>query len=98
MAKKLKVLGVKYSLAEKTQKEDPELDCAGYVLYAEKKIVIDSEIPVDYMKRKVIRHEIVHAFLHESGMSAYSQDEDIVEWIAAQAPKLFKTFQEVGAM
>lgn len=44
---------------------------------------------------QVIRHEIVHAFLHESGLDSntnWARNEEIVDWIAIQFPKLEKTF------
>lgn len=56
-------------------------------------------------KKKVLRHEIIHAFLYESGLwnnSGYScswgQDETITDWIAIQSPKLFKAFKEADAL
>ena len=50
-----------------------------------------------------IRHEIVHAFLFESGLSsnthgiygAWAENEEMVDWIAIQSPKIFKVFREL---
>lgn len=57
---------------------------------------------VSYQKR-VIRHEIVHAFFYESGLwqNAYSskcwaKNEEMIDWIAIQSPKLQKAFEEAG--
>ncbi|MBR4208648.1 MAG: hypothetical protein IKQ96_00335 [Lachnospiraceae bacterium] len=49
-------------------------------------------------QEKVIRHELVHAFLYESGLSenSWAGNEEIVDWIAAQFPKLDGAF--VAAM
>ena len=47
---------------------------------------------------KIIRHEIIHAYLYESGLDSYAEDETIVDWIAAQFPKMAGTFGEVGAL
>ena len=44
--------------------------------------------------KKVMRHEIVHAFLSESGLDNYSSDEVLVQWMAAQLPKMFETMKE----
>lgn len=51
----------------------------------------------------ILRHEIVHAFLYESGLWSCSKDvecwamnEEMVDWIAIQAPKLHKAFKEAG--
>ena len=56
-------------------------------------------------RKKVLRHEIVHAFLYESGMwcnsgasDAWGTDETIVDWIAIQSPKIFKAFEEADCI
>ncbi|MCD8208509.1 MAG: hypothetical protein LUD72_11270 [Bacteroidales bacterium] len=41
---------------------------------------------------EVFRHEIIHAFLHESGMSKYEEDEEVVDWIARLYPKMAVIF------
>jgi len=48
--------------------------------------------------RQVKRHELLHAFLHESGLEEYSADEVLVGWIALQFPKLLKAFRETEAI
>jgi len=53
-----------------------------------------------------LRHELVHAFLNESGLmwnsftpdKAWAKNEEMVDWIAIQSPKLFKVFREVNAL
>ncbi|MFD1464645.1 hypothetical protein ACFQ4L_00875 [Lapidilactobacillus mulanensis] len=45
---------------------------------------------------KDTRHELIHAFLCESGLaenSDWAQNEEVVDWIARQFPKLFETFK-----
>jgi hypothetical protein len=44
---------------------------------------------------KVFRHELTHAFLFESGLACYGGDEKIVDWIAAQYPKLKEVFERL---
>ena len=51
--------------------------------------------------RKALRHEIVHAFLAESGLRKscdWSGNEEVVDWIAIQFPKMLKAFKEAGAL
>ena len=50
-------------------------------------------------KKVVIRHELIHAFLFESGLDAasWAMNEEMVDWFALQAPKLMKAFEEAGA-
>ena len=52
---------------------------------------------------RVLRHEIIHSYLEESGLaassnmsSAWAHNEEMVDWLAIQSPKIFVTFQEVG--
>lgn len=57
-------------------------------------------------EKYTVRHEIVHAFLLESGLAESSHgidhgwgiDDEIVDWIAIQLPKIYKAFTEVGAL
>jgi hypothetical protein len=46
---------------------------------------------------KVMRHEIIHAFLNESGLVECSNwnDEQIVDFFAYQTPKMHKVFEEL---
>ena len=55
--------------------------------------------------KKVLRHEIIHAFLYESGLwnnsgniKNWAQSEELTDWIAIQSPKLFKVFKTVGCI
>lgn len=57
-------------------------------------------------EKKTLRHEIVHAFFDESGLgsSTFSVDgpwatnEEMVDWIALQGQKIYKAWQEAGAL
>ena len=60
---------------------------------------------MDSYRKKVLRHEIVHAFLYESGMwnnsgstNCLGMDETITDWIAIQSPKLFQAFKEADCL
>lgn len=53
--------------------------------------------------KETLRHEIMHAFLYESGLnteghgtSNWSTDEEIIDWFAIQSPKIFKVFESLG--
>lgn len=43
----------------------------------------------------LMRHELAHAFLYESGLEEYSNDETLVNWIAIQSYKIFKCFEKL---
>lgn len=55
--------------------------------------------------KKVMRHEIIHAFLYESGLWVNSGNvenwgcsEEITDWIAIQFPKMLKAFQKANCI
>jgi len=50
-----------------------------------------------------LRHEVIHAFLAESGLWGCSMDveswamnEEMIDWIAMQFPKILKVFETLG--
>lgn len=52
-------------------------------------------------QRKVLRHEIIHAFLYESGLwnnsgecKSWAMSEEMVDWIAIQEHKIHKAFMD----
>lgn len=106
------ILGTKYTIAEKKEHEDKILkDCNGYCDYTIKLIVVCQNEPspetlkdLENLRKKTLRHEIVHAFLFESGLGGswehppHGQEETVVDWIALQFPKLLKAFESVGAL
>ena len=57
-------------------------------------------------KRLTLRHEILHAFLFESGLDsssssmngAWAANEEMVDWFAIQSPKIFKAYAELGIL
>ena len=60
---------------------------------------------IDSYINKILRHEIIHAFLYESGLwnnsgdvRAWAQNEGITDWIAIQSPKLFRAFKEADCL
>lgn len=51
--------------------------------------------------KKQTRHEIIHAFLYESGLSFNSDwavNEELVDWIAIQFPKIAEVYEKLGCM
>lgn len=57
-------------------------------------------------EKVILRHEIVHAFLHESGLAdsslqytgAWAKNEEMVDWIAAQFPKMQRAFMDADCL
>ena len=56
--------------------------------------------------KAIIRHEITHAFFDESGLQTsscsftggWATNEEMVDWIALQFPKIQKAFESVDAL
>jgi len=114
------VLGTIYSIESKTKEEDNILNengIAGYCDEVDKRIVLlDLSVDEDYkdesdeyrrlLTNSILRHEIVHAFLNESGLSynslscneSWAKNEEMVDWIALQFPKLLKAFKETNCI
>lgn len=103
---KVDVLGIEYKvLVNQNRKDYPILEEAdGFTDFTTKKIIIEefkkgprNWEDMDTYFKQVLRHEIVHAFLHESGLDSntdWARNEEIVDWIAIQFPKLKKAFKE----
>lgn len=108
---KLNILGAEYTLEVVSKANDAYLNkCDGYCDKTSKKIVVkakDDEDELDnydvYLK-KIKRHEIIHAFLFESGLhenfkhETWGHDETMIDWIAVQFPKLLKAFTEADCL
>lgn len=101
----INVLGTEYKIKESNVIDDPALEkCDGYCDDTLKICVINSMTTNDVMdkgnldayKRKVLRHELIHAFLYESGLceNSWAANEEIIDWIASQFPKLKFAFEQ----
>lgn len=116
----LDILGTKYGLVIVNPEEDKymkETGSAGYTRTIEKKIVIAD---ADHLKscekltregkekveKETTRHEIIHAFLRESGLDGntsvpdcgWACHEEMVDYFAIQMPKMVKVFKEAGCL
>ena len=110
---RVNILGTEYEILYVKESEDAMLkNVDGYMDPYTKQIVValieadekTTKNQTDYYKH-TLRHEIVHAFLYESGLwcdsstkDAWGVSEEITDWIALQFPNMMKAFQEVGAL
>lgn len=105
----INVLGTDIRVLFRERKQDKSLEeCDGYFDSSESLIVV--RIPeedtmtlgnLENYQKKVLRHEIIHAFLYESGMAhcssiadSWATNEEMVDWLAIQIPKISKVLRE----
>ena len=107
---RVNILGTDYEIVKQTREENPKLKEASGLceIYAQKIVLTDydhSDLSLfdnlEVYDKQTLRHEIIHAFFAESGLhsdSDYASNEELVDWIAIQFPKMLKVFQEVDAL
>ena len=112
MNKEVNVLGTTYTIIFGTCEEFKELkDIDGYTDTSTHTIIVDDMSMADGQigskkdlieyRKEVVRHELIHAFLNESGLANntlnsenWANNEEMVDWIALQFPKIYKAFVE----
>lgn len=58
------------------------------------------------IEKDTLRHEITHAFFYQSGLAesslqfdaGWATNEEMVDWIALQFPKMLKAFQDADCL
>ncbi len=115
--KTINILGTEYEFITSVDPDDKDMEgCDGVCFYNRKQIKI-----VDFYKRsgwkdepkesierrfkEVARHEIVHAFLRESGLAdsslrheSWAVNEEMVDWIATQFPKIYDVYKKLDIL
>lgn len=117
---KVNILGTKYKIRTHKVSEDLILKNNRYSGYCgeESKIIVVADMSEEEFfpnmskyeqeeyRKRVLRHEIIHAFLNESGLSdsssvpgvGWAKHEEMVDWFAIQAPKIYEAFKEAGCL
>lgn len=117
---KIDILGTEYRIETHKVSEDSYMEEKGFAGYCEEEnkliVVADmseekyfvgmDEKAQETYRKKTLRHEILHAFLNESGLSdssnrfdgAWAKNEEMVDWLAIQAPKIFSTFKKMNIL
>lgn len=117
---KIDILGTEYRIETHKVSEDSYMEekgLAGYCEEENKLIVVADMSEEKYFvgmdekaqetyRKKTLRHEIMHAFLNESGLSdssnrfdgAWAKNEEMVDWLAIQTPKIFSTFKKMNIL
>ena len=109
------ILGSKWTI--KYVDDDPAFEQAnGYTNDAAREIVIEnvktSDDPLSFdmqsqynNQKRVLRHELIHAYLYESGLGdssnscdAWAVNEEMVDWFARNIPKMIIIFKELKCL
>ena len=115
MTAQVSILGAVWTIKEGTEEEFPGLvGVDGYTDSSTRTIVVEKMLDgtdplvkqnLPEYRNTVLRHEIIHAFLYESGLEGcsnkadnWSMNEEMVDWIAIQFPKILKVFNELEVM
>lgn len=120
MQKAVNILGTEYKIEIHKISEDIELKDNGWGGYCNEtlKLIVLSDVDEDEnygncsdhekdkITKETLRHELIHAFLSESGLSSNSlqysagwvKNEEMVDWFGIQSPKIFKLFTECGCI
>lgn len=116
--KEISILGTEYKIEVVDPEKDEvmkDTGAKGYMDGLGKRIAIadmEAHYKCKYMtaeemeieERHCLRHEIIHAFLYESGLdrntgvpdSGWADHEEMVDFFAMQMPKMIKAFREAG--
>lgn len=104
---KVSILGTEYEIImNATEKEHSQLKkCDGFTDFSVRRIVIadfdkdeNSVDDIEWYKKKVLRHELIHAFIYESGLAEnceWARNEVLTDWIAIQFEKILEVFTKL---
>mgnify|MGYP004506516533 FL=1 len=117
---KVGILGTDYEIIIKKYTDDEVFErrgIDGYCDHLQKQIVVcdmttykgwehEPQKTAEIAQLQTLRHEIVHAFLSESGLAdsglvfdgAWCKNEELVDWFAWQGPKIHRAWEQVGAL
>lgn len=113
MKKQVNILGSLWTIHHCKESDDARLkECSGFCDWTTRQIVVEKRDPgpmdlgdAGAFVKKVLRHEIVHAFLCESGLcecsgetDAWACNETMIDWFARQGPKIYAAWLEAGAI
>jgi len=113
MTVQVNILGAMWTIKDGTEEEYPGLvGCDGYTDSSIRTIVVEKMLDnldplvkqdLSSYRKTVMRHEIIHAFLFESGLEGCSADaenwamnEEMVDWIAIQFPKILEVYRSLN--
>ena len=95
MKKIINIKGKRYTVLLKDRIFDEETgkELYGFCNSVKKEIVISTN-NVDLIESSLI-HELLHAYLDESGLFAYSNDENLIYWFEMHLKEIYKKVRDV---
>lgn len=113
---RINILGSEWNIKFGSEEQYPILkNIDGYCDQSTREIIVDdmeklreqldakSDLPS--YRKQVTRHEIIHAFLFESGLDissvkaeSWATNEEMVDWVAIQIPKIIVAMEKAGAL
>lgn len=100
---KVDILGTEYAIVESRELEsNSDGDCNFYSKLIRIRPLEQllrgegTDKEKEIRQKEVIRHEVVHAFLYESGLHDMACDEELVDWLAVQLPKINEVIKKAG--
>lgn len=113
---RINILGSEWNIKFGNEEQYPNLkNMDGYCDQSTREIIVDdmekyqeqlgSKADLPNYRKQVTRHEIIHAFLFESGLDissvkaeSWATNEEMVDWIAIQMPKIIAVMEKAGAL
>ena len=110
------ILGTEYKILYRTSEQDARLEeIDGYCDYSTKTIVCVKRTQKDKsimdlgnlkaIDNRILRHEIIHAFIYESGLwcnsfgvSNWARNEEMTDWFAMQFPKIYAVYKKLNIL
>lgn len=93
----ISILGELWKINYNVKIDDDDVDAQTHPY--ERVINIADDIAEGADVKRIIRHEIIHAFMFESGLGfnfehkPFGQDETMIDWFAIQYPKIKIVFR-----
>lgn len=103
MQESVNILGTDYRIVidkemHRTNRDGAERKYSHEISLRPESDMLDSEA-TDYERKarflEVARHEVFHAFFDECGLDDYSENEQLINWLASQSPKIFEVFKKL---
>lgn len=111
---KINILGTDYTILNDVEETDDTRikNNLGFTDISVKEIYIaklyedkDGITDLEKILNKVKRHEIIHAFLYESGINgssnksgSWAENEEMVDWFAIQSPKIYEIYKKLNIL